>query len=313
MREIKVLLLLIVIFSMAAAVQAEVPQYDTVIKMAEDTDCKAVCHNQDTHVIHEMTSATCQGCHGATLTDRQPSCYKCHSGSIHNVHIKSVQTKDCSYCHEGLDSLHLEMMSDTLCAHCHGDLLNVHGGPTESCNKCHGSAANIVSPVKSASDQIVCQACHVSKDVAVLHGEASDPNSCYRCHRPGSVNVTASEIPHFIHIPLDVACEKCHLDQATEKIIIPECVKCHSVETLHGYDLISLKTPNTGLKCSVCHPMVAEEETDTVEPTPVHTTTTGPTDTTTEGEEGTSATPGFGVLIALTSIAMLFVIRKIKN
>lgn len=312
MRQIKVLLLLIVIFSIVTVVQAEVPQYDTVIKMAEDTDCKAVCHNQDTHVIHEMTSATCQGCHGATLTDRQPSCYKCHSGSIHNVHIKSVQTKDCSYCHEGLDSLHLEMMSDTLCAHCHGDLLNVHGGPTESCNKCHGSAANIVSPVKSATDKVICQACHVSTDVAALHGEASDPNSCYRCHRPGSVNVTASEIPHFIHIP-DVACEQCHLDQATEKIMIPECVKCHSVETLHGYNLIALKTPNTGLKCSVCHPMVAEEETDTVESTPVHTTTTGPTDTITEGEEGTSATPGFGLLMALTSIAMLFVIRKIKN
>ncbi len=312
MKQIKVLLLLIVIFSMVAAVQADVPQYETVSKMAEDTNCKAVCHNQDTHVIHEMTSATCQGCHGATLTDRQPSCYntECHTGSIHNVHLKKVQTEDCSYCHEGLDSLHLEMMSDTLCAHCHGDLLDVHGGPTESCGECHGSAANIVSPVTSAGDVIVCQGCHASADVAILHGEASDPNSCYKCHRPGSVNVTASEIPHFIHIP-DVACEKCHIDQGTEKIMIPECVLCHSVETLHGYNQISLKTSSTGLKCSVCHPMVADEP-DAAAPTPVDTDTSEPVDTTTEGDEGTP-TPGFGVLAALTSLAMLFVIRKIKN
>jgi len=312
LKQIKVLLLLIVIFSMVTAVQADVPQYETVSKMAEDTNCKAVCHNQDTHVIHEMTSATCQGCHGSTLTDRQPSCYKteCHTGSIHNVHIKSVQTEDCSYCHEGLDSIHLEMMSDTLCAHCHGDLLDVHGGPTESCGECHGSAANIVSPVTSAGDVIVCQGCHASADVAILHGEASDPNSCYKCHRPGSVNVTASEIPHFIHIP-DVACEKCHIDQGTEKIMIPECVLCHKVETLHGYNQISLKTSSTGLKCSVCHPMVADEP-DAAAPTPVDTDTSEPVDTTTEDDEGTP-TPGFGVLAALTSLAMLFVIRKIKN
>jgi len=87
LKQIKVLLLLIVIFSMVTAVQAEVA-YETVSKMAEDTNCKAVCHNQDTHVIHESTSATCQQCHGKTLTDRQPSCYNCHTGSIHNVHIK---------------------------------------------------------------------------------------------------------------------------------------------------------------------------------------------------------------------------------
>jgi hypothetical protein len=308
LKQIKALLLLIVIFSMVTAVQAEVAQYETVSKMAEDTNCKAVCHNQDTHVIHESTSATCQGCHGATLTDRQPSCYNCHTGSIHNVHLKKVQTEDCSYCHVGLDSLHLEMMSDTLCAHCHGDLLDVHGGPTESCGECHGSAANIVSPVTSAGDIIVCQGCHASADVAVLHGEASDPNSCYMCHRPGSENVTASEIPHFIHVP-DVACEKCHIDQGTEKIMIPECILCHSVETLHGYNQISLKTSSTGLKCSVCHPMVADDKPVAATPAPDDTTTTGPA----EPDEGTPGTPGFGVLAALTSLAMLFVIRKIKN
>ncbi len=206
------------------------------------------------------------------------------------------------------------MMSDTLCAHCHGDLLNVHGGPTESCDKCHGSAANIVSPVTGASDIIVCQACHVSADVAILHGEASDPNSCYRCHRPGSTNVSASEIPHFIHVP-GVPCEQCHIDQGTGKIMIPECILCHSVESLHGYNQISLKTSSTGLKCSVCHPM-ATDKPDAVEPTSDHTTPSGPVDTATEPDNGNSenqGTPGFGVVMALTSLAMLFVIRKTNN
>jgi hypothetical protein len=306
LKQIKVLLLLIVMFSMVTAVQAEVAQYETVSKMAEDTDCRAVCHSEDPHVIHETTSATCAGCHGDPQTDKQPSCYKCHTGSIHNVHLTKVQTEDCSYCHAGLDSLHLEMMSDTLCAHCHGDLLDVHGGPTESCEKCHGSKANIVSPVTGTGDVIVCQGCHVSADVAVLHGEATDPNSCYRCHRPGAVNVTASEIPHFIHIP-NVECEQCHMDQSTQKIIIPECVLCHNVETLHGYNQIALKTPTTGLKCSVCHPMVADEEPDALETTPVDTTTTEPPGETPNG------TPGFGVFMALATLAVLFVIRKRNN
>ncbi|MCD4810221.1 MAG: hypothetical protein K8R17_10030, partial [Methanosarcinales archaeon] len=52
---------------------------------------------------------------------------------------------------------------------------------------------------------------------------------------------------------------------------------------------------------------------DAAATTPVDTDTSGPADTTTEGDEGTSGTPGFGVLAALTSLAMLFVIRKIKN
>ncbi|MCD4780779.1 MAG: hypothetical protein K8S27_09565, partial [Candidatus Omnitrophica bacterium] len=92
MKLINCLLLLIVIFSLVNAVQAEAPHYDTVIKITENTDCKAVCHNQDTHVIHEMTSATCQQCHGATLTDKQPACNKCHSDTIHNAPTENVET-----------------------------------------------------------------------------------------------------------------------------------------------------------------------------------------------------------------------------
>ncbi len=121
--------------------------------------------------------------------------------------------------------------------------------------------------------------------------------------------MSASEIPHFIHIP-DVACEKCHIDQGTGKIKIPECILCHIVESLHGYNQISLKTSSTGLKCSVCH---LEADEPTAAPTAVHTTTAGPADTPTEADDGTPGVPGFGVLIALTSLAMLFVIRKIKN
>jgi S-layer protein (TIGR01567 family) len=75
---------------MVGVVQAQELQYETVTKMAEDSDC-AACH-LDSHVIHEHTSATCQQCHGEKLTDNQPECNKCHSGTIHNAPTKTVKT-----------------------------------------------------------------------------------------------------------------------------------------------------------------------------------------------------------------------------
>lgn len=308
MKRFKVMLFLIVLISLITVISAEELEYETITKMAEDVNCRAVCHSEDPHVIHAETPATCQGCHGETLTDRQPLCIKCHKGTIHNVHIKKVQTEDCSYCHAGLDQIHLDMMSNTLCSHCHKELLAVHGGPVDSCEKCHGIKPNIVAPVKAEANLIVCQNCHKSADVAILHGEAADPNSCYRCHRPGSVNVTSTEIPHFIHIP-NVACELCHIDQETGKIMVPECLMCHVVEELHGYEKISLKTASSDprLDCSVCHPMVAEEaKTPAPTATPEKTAVATP-----EVEE--PGVPGFGAVLAFTSLAIIYLFRRIKN
>ncbi len=307
------LLLLIVISTMVGVVQAEELQYETVTKMAADSDC-AACHDPDPHKIHATTSATCQQCHGATLTDRQPECNKCHSGTIHNVHIKKVQTEDCSYCHSGLESLHSDMISDTLCSHCHDDLLDVHGGGSESCDACHFKASEIVSPVTAVSDVIVCQNCHVSADVAVLHGEASNVSSCYLCHRPGASGVESpSEIPHFLHIP-EVDCNSCHLSQETGKIYLPECIQCHSVEKLHGYNTIALKTSATGLKCSVCHPMLSPDGDGDATSTASTPGAVKPTEDIANGDgDGSSGVPGFGILTALTALTVLYVINRNRN
>ncbi|HIH87241.1 MAG TPA: hypothetical protein HA304_04995, partial [Methanosarcinales archaeon] len=90
MKLINCLLLLIVISTMVGVVQAQELQYETVTEMAEDYDC-ADCH-QEPHEIHELTSATCQQCHGEELTDNQPECSKCHSGNIHNAPIRTAET-----------------------------------------------------------------------------------------------------------------------------------------------------------------------------------------------------------------------------
>lgn len=90
MKLINCLLLLIVISTMVGVVQAQELQYETVTEMAEDSDC-AACH-PDPHVIHEHTSATCQQCHGEKLTDNQPECNKCHSGTMHNAPTETVET-----------------------------------------------------------------------------------------------------------------------------------------------------------------------------------------------------------------------------
>ncbi|MBW6518081.1 MAG: cytochrome c3 family protein [ANME-2 cluster archaeon] len=311
MKLSNVLLLLIVAFSLIAVVQAEEPQYETVSKMAEDVDCRATCHNPDPHVIHANTPATCQQCHGATLTDRRPACTKCHSGTIHNVHIKKVQTEDCSFCHSGLENLHLEMISDTLCSHCHKDLLVVHGGPAESCKKCHGTAPDIVAPVKGEGMTVICQNCHVSTDVAALHGDSSNPSSCYRCHRPGSTEVeSSSEIPHFLHIP-QVDCNKCHLNQDTGKIYIPVCTQCHKVDKLHEFKSIGLKTPtNSKLRCAVCHPMMS---TDDGAGKPAGTSTPTPSKPTEATDGGSSGVPGFGIVTALTALSVLYIVNRNRD
>jgi hypothetical protein len=310
LKRFNIILLLIILILLTSIFSVQALEYDTVTKMANDVNCRAVCHPQDPHVIHEKTSATCQGCHGATLTDKQPECKKCHTGTIHNVHIKKVQSEACSYCHGGeLDKFHLNMMSNTVCAHCHGDLLVVHGGPdgipVQSCAKCHGPAgAGIYAPVKAETDVIVCEACHKSTDVAILHGEASDANSCYRCHRPGSGNITATEIPHFIHVP-KVECSKCHIEQNTGKIMIPQCPQCHDAPSLHGYNQIALKTPNTGLKCEVCHPTLAPEKPEEV------TTTASSAPTATEtGTAERKKTSGFGIGLAVAAVALIYMTRR---
>ena len=277
-----------------------------VSKMAEDVDCKE-CHAESPHVIHTGQPVQCVDCHGETLSIKIPQCLQCHTGPIHQVHGPKVATEDCSYCHSGIETFHTELIANTLCSHCHRDLVDVHGGPDVSCEACHATAPNIVVPPKLEGTTVVCQNCHTATDVALIHGDAENRTACYNCHRPGAQEVqAASEIPHFIHIPA-VDCNSCHLSQETGKVYLPECAQCHQADDIHAYNKIALKTAGTGLRCSVCHPMADDEVT---------TATAAPTKapvSTVETEEPSTGIPGFGAVLAISSLALLYIARRYRK
>lgn len=312
----------------ATAVQAEKTQYESIIIMAEDVNCRQ-CHTITPHEIHVDKPVDCSDCHGTTLSIAIPQCTKCHTGSIHNVHIGIVKTEDCSYCHSNVNTFHTNMISNTVCSHCHGDPVTVHGGPKVGCQKCHDQAPDIAKPVKAQGTTVICQNCHTAADVTDLHGTTENRSSCYRCHRPGSTKIMSiSEIPHSIHIP-KVECNTCHFDQQTGKVTIPSCTKCHSVDQIHAFDAIGLKTPDHGLSCAACHAVAsaAESVTTTLSETPagseseaedsglVETTAAQAEDAAVEtpATEKAAGMPGFGVLTALISLSVVYLARRIKK
>ena len=182
----------------------------------------------------------------------------------------------------------------------------MHGGPDVSCEACHAKAPDIVVPVKSEGTTVVCQICHRATDVALIHGEEENRTACYNCHLPGAGEIEeASQIPHFIHIP-KVDCSSCHLSQETGKIYLPECAQCHKADEIHAYNTIALKTASTGLRCSACHPM-AEDDTTTV------TSTAAPTQGHVETEEPSSGIPGFGAVLAISSVGLLYLARRYRK
>ena len=283
-------------------------QVEPVTKMAEDVDCLK-CHPEDPHIIHTGQPVQCVNCHGETLSIKIPQCLQCHNGPIHKVHGPKVATEECSYCHSGIETFHIELISNTLCSHCHRDLVDVHGGPDVSCAACHETAPNIVAPVKLEGTTVVCQNCHTATDVALIHGDAENRTACYNCHRPGAREVqAASEIPHFIHIP-NVDCNSCHLSQETGKVYLPECAQCHKADEIHAYNKIALNTASTGLRCSVCHPMADEDETTT---DATAASTKAPVSTV-ETEEPSTGIPGFGAVLAISSLALLYIARRYRK
>ena len=317
MRKFNVLLLLLIAMSILVVfVQAEeevepvliMEQVEPVTKMAEDVDCLK-CHPEDPHIIHTGQPVQCVNCHGETLSIKIPQCLQCHNGPIHKVHGPKVATEECSYCHSGIETFHIELISNTLCSHCHRDLVDVHGGPDVSCAACHETAPNIVAPVKLEGTTVVCQNCHTATDVALIHGDAENRTACYNCHRPGAREVqAASEIPHFIHIP-NVDCNSCHLSQETGKVYLPECAQCHKADEIHAYNKIALNTASTGLRCSVCHPMADEDETTT---DATAASTKAPVSTV-ETKEPSTGIPGFGAVLAISSLALLYIARRYRK
>ena len=306
---------LIALFVAMLAIPASAEEGFSVTTLdAINVDCTSACHAANPHTIHAGRPVSCVDCHGETLSIAIPACGNCHSGPIHDVHKGKVATEDCSYCHQGLEGIHNSALAESVCAHCHKDLIADHGGQVESCTKCHSSAPDIVKPVETADMDIICQACHVSDNVASIHGNESNQQACYNCHRPGDSDASASQIPHNIHIP-DVTCVACHMED--ESIIVPECSRCHQVDDLHTFGAVGTKSKEE-MKCSACHPnsyFGGSEPADT--PATTTTKTTSATEVSdepapAESEEGASSLPGFGMVSAIGAIAALYFVSRRK-
>lgn len=245
----------LVVMAIPVACGAEVEtQFASLTLTAGDVDCDA-CHVENPHIIHKQKldtgRVTCEACHGKAFEIGIPTCTKCHYGAIHQVHISKVNTEDCTYCHKDLEKVHYTLLGgkELVCTHCHGEVVAEHGVGMDSCMKCHKTAPDIVKPIKSAGMAIVCQACHVYDDAATIHGDLSDPTGCYKCHRT-TLNATVTEIPHNLHIPINVGCEMCHLPSGT-KVIIPLCGDCHNAAGIHLLSKIGVS--DVAPDCTICH------------------------------------------------------------
>lgn len=218
--------------------------------LAKDIDCKK-CHVDTPHIIHAKRTVDCVACHGPKTDVTIPLCIKCHDGSIHQTHAKKVSTVACDYCHKNLANVHINLINETVCSHCHRDLIEVHDGEggKGGCAKCHKTAPDIVKPLKSPEMIIICEDCHKASSVATIHGLANETKGCYMCHK-GTANITGSDIPHNLHAG-KVTCEDCHEEKGS--VIIPKCMKCHKIDDLHSFNLISKLTIQTGLNCEACH------------------------------------------------------------
>ncbi|HJH32353.1 MAG TPA: hypothetical protein C5S50_09325 [Methanosarcinaceae archaeon] len=320
MRKLMFISLALVVAILAIPASAEEAFTVTALDAA-DVDCLSVCHAENPHKIHAGRPVSCVDCHGENLAIAIPQCGNCHNGAIHTVHKGKVATEDCSYCHQGLEGVHNAALSESVCAHCHKDLILDHGGEVESCTKCHRTAPDIVKPVETAEMDIVCQACHASDSVASVHGNESNIQACYDCHRPGEDDVSATQVPHNIHIPA-VSCVACHMDN--EIVIVPECIRCHQISDLHTFDAVGTKSKDD-MKCSACHPKsyftsgetVATEVPDTTseveEPVVYDSEAEEPELYDSEEEEDeSSSTPGFGFVSAIGAIAALYFVSRRK-
>ncbi len=301
-----VLLVLIMIAVTTVIVQAE-ENFSASSLTASDVDCKK-CHTDTPHVIHaQKAAASCENCHGDKLSVAIPQCTKCHDGPIHKVHAGKIE-KGCDYCHKTIGQVHTNLTSNAVCSHCHKDLVEVHG-ENQSCVKCHKTPPEIVKPLKAEGMVLVCQNCHPAASVATIHGNETDKQGCYNCHK-GASNINGSEIPHQIHKD-KVSCKECHEENG--KVVIPQCIRCHKIDDLHAFNKIGKLTAQSGLTCSTCHADISKAAVDT---TPVKTeantnfTKIKDTETIPVGKEGPLKVPSFEMV---PGAIILYIVTRIIN
>lgn len=317
-RVMLVSLILIAIVATTTIVQAEA-NFSASSLTADNVDCKK-CHTDTPHIIHaQKAAASCEKCHGDKLSVAIPQCTNCHNGPIHKVHVGKID-KGCDYCHKTVEQVHINLTSDAVCSHCHTDLVEVHGA-SQSCAKCHQAPPEIVKPLKAEGMVLVCENCHPATSVATIHGNETDKQGCYNCHK-GTSQLNGSEIPHQIHKD-KVSCKECH--EENSRVIVPQCTICHKIDELHAYNKIGKLTAQTGLSCSTCHADISKAagtgvptNTETLVKTEINTNFTEIKETDiTPGSQGKeeekepTKTPGFEIL---PGIAILYIVaRKINK
>ncbi len=302
LKIIPVLILMAVVLTIAAYAAEE--NFQSSSLTAKDVNCKK-CHTDTPHIIHAKKAVDCVACHGDKQSVSIPVCTKCHDGPIHQVHAGKVASETCAYCHNTITQVHNNLMSDAVCSHCHTDLIEVHGKDA-ACIKCHRSPPGIVKPLKSPEIILICQNCHPSSSVATIHGAVDNKTGCYNCHK-GTSNAAGAEVAHVIHAT-KVDCKGCHEEKG--KVVVPQCTRCHEIDTLHAFNKIGKLTATSGLKCAACH--ADETKLSTTTATPVQTTvvqTAAPLKT--AEPESTKKTPGFSGSLAIgILLAGYIVVRR---
>lgn len=323
-RVMLVSLILIAIVATTAIVQAEA-NFSASSLTADNVDCKK-CHTDTPHIIHaQKAAASCEKCHGDKLSVAIPQCTNCHNGPIHKVHAGKID-KGCDYCHKTVEQVHTNLTSEAVCSHCHTDLVEVHG-ENQSCVKCHKTPPDIVKPLKAEGMVLVCENCHPATSVATIHGNETNKQGCYECHK-GTSQLNGSEIPHQIHKD-KASCKECH--EENSRVIVPQCIRCHKIDELHAFNKIGKLTAQSGLSCPICHADISKAagaETPTNTDAPVKTdTNTNLTETNTnlteiketdiapesqgkEEEKEPVKTPGFEIL---PGIAILYIVARKVN
>ncbi len=314
------LTVLAVIFSGMAIITASATEenFKASSLTANDVNCRK-CHTDTPHVIHAAKPVDCENCHGDKRSVSIPQCTKCHSGPIHKVHEGKVNSNTCSYCHTTIETVHNNLLSGAVCSHCHKNLIEVHGADI-SCGKCHRSPPNIVKPSMSSGMTVVCQVCHTGENVAGIHGETSEKQACYNCHK-GTSGAAGRDVPHVIH-ESKVECNTCH--QQNKQVVIPQCTRCHNIKELHAFTKIGKLNQQTGLQCEVCHKKEAKPSpVKTPAPTPTETSTPLPTAVVPEetvvesapGPDGTDSaetteSPGFQTVTAVALLVTAYFVRR---
>ena len=164
--------------------------------------------------------------HPTLVSVETADCSVCHEDLLENRSvIHEPVSADCEPCHEitvGEEGTQVELMEQepALCLLCHeelsaaveGDLATPHFPVMDSCLTCHEVHASAEPHLLSSPAPEVCFTCHELEDLAKPHGgQLTEATDCAGCHRPhGSDNERMLKGDH-LHRPFaDGSCKGCH-------------------------------------------------------------------------------------------------------